>query len=353
MLKNFYSTVFMLIALLLSFLPVSVFADDHGNSCSRATSVNIGSTVNGRIETGGDYDYFKIMVPSSGTLTVYTTGSTDTYGYLNNSSCNVITRNDDSGSGYNFRISRNVSSGTYYVKVKHYNSGRTGSYTLHVEGPSSVSPPAASDDHGNSISSATSININQSRSGNIERGGDYDYFRIRLSNPGTLKVFTTGSTDTYGYLKNSSGSTITSNDDSGSRNFKISRQLSSGTYYVAVRHYHSSSGTGRYTLKVEFNELAQDDHSNSCSNATNVNVGGNLNGNIESGGDYDYFRINVSSSGKLRVYTTGSTDTYGYLKNSNCNTIISNDDWGGTRNFNIERDVTAGTYYVAVRHYDS
>ena len=44
---------------------------------------------------------------------------------------------------------------------------------------------------------------------------------------------------------NSSCSTITYNDDGGtSANFRISRSVTAGTYYVAVRHYDSTSGTG-------------------------------------------------------------------------------------------------------------
>jgi len=68
---------------------------------------------------------------------------------------------------------------------------------------------------------------------------------------GTLTVSTTGSTDTYGYLKNASCATLASNDDYGSLNFRIVSAVQAGTYFVAVRHY-SSSGTGAYTLNVSF-----------------------------------------------------------------------------------------------------
>ncbi len=50
------------------------FADDHGNTCSTATSVILNSTRGGIIETAGDIDYFRVDVTSSGTLSVYTTG---------------------------------------------------------------------------------------------------------------------------------------------------------------------------------------------------------------------------------------------------------------------------------------
>ncbi len=84
----------------------------------------------------GETEEFRITVEFSQTLTVYSTGRTDTYGYLLDSSGRELARNDDSGPysgiGYdNFRISRQVSPGTYYVRVRHSRSTGTGGYVLH------------------------------------------------------------------------------------------------------------------------------------------------------------------------------------------------------------------------------
>ncbi|MCB4751235.1 MAG: hypothetical protein LGB55_07280, partial [Sulfurovum sp.] len=62
---------------------VCVFAtDDHGNNTATATRINPNSTTAGSIEVAGDNDYFKIETTGKGLLIVYTTGSTDTYGYI-------------------------------------------------------------------------------------------------------------------------------------------------------------------------------------------------------------------------------------------------------------------------------
>ena len=80
----------------------------------------------------GETEEFPITIEFSQTLTVYSTGITDTYGYLLDSSRRELARNDDGGVGYNFRISRQVSPGTYYVRVRHYRSSEgAGAYTLH------------------------------------------------------------------------------------------------------------------------------------------------------------------------------------------------------------------------------
>ncbi len=104
-------------------------ADDHGNSTATATVVAAISSTAGRIEVAGDNDYFRINLTSGGTLTVATSGSTDTYGYLLDSGGNQLQADDDSAAP-NFSISRSVSAGTYYVRVRHYSTTGTGAYTL-------------------------------------------------------------------------------------------------------------------------------------------------------------------------------------------------------------------------------
>jgi len=219
--------------------------DADGGQCSTATPVELNTITDGIIDSDGDHDYFRVDVPESGTLTVYTTGNSDTYGYLKNSGCSQLVTNDDSGPAYNFQISRAVSRGTYYVGVRHYSASRTGEYDLNVE----FTPD---DDHGDNCSTGTPVNVATTTGGIIGTSRDYDYFRVDLPASGTLNVYTNGNSDTYGYLKNSACTQIGNNDDSGAGyNFRISQDVSAGSYYVGVRHY-SSNRTGAYTLNVEF-----------------------------------------------------------------------------------------------------
>ena len=106
-------------------------SDDHSNTRSGATELSLGSSLAGQIETGSDVDYFSVHVGESGTLTVYTTGSLDTKGTLENSSGARLASNDDGDSDTNFHIEVAVSAGTYYIKVESYRS-LTGSYTIHA-----------------------------------------------------------------------------------------------------------------------------------------------------------------------------------------------------------------------------
>lgn len=107
-----------------------VVTDDHGNSTGTATRVYGYTSTSGRLERGGDKDVFKLVIGGYGYITVQTTGSTDTYGYLLNSSGSIINYDDDSGSGSNFGFMHYVVPGTYYIVVKGYSTSTTGAYSL-------------------------------------------------------------------------------------------------------------------------------------------------------------------------------------------------------------------------------
>ena len=98
---------------------------------------------------------------------------------------------------------------------------------------------------------------------------------------------------------------------------------------------------------------SSDDHSNTRSGATEVSLGSSHSGEIETGSDVDYFRVQVGESGTLTVYTTGNLDTKGELQSSSGSRLTSNDDGGSGSNFRIERSVSAGTYYVKVEGFSS
>ena len=125
-------------------------SDDHGDTLSEATQVDLGSSTAGSL-LAGDTDYFCVTMSSPGTLVAYTTttGSTDTYGSIWDDSGSVLAEDDESGERSNFLVFTSVGAGTYYIEVRGYSSSTTGNYTLHIAagGPSDlvVESPAISD----------------------------------------------------------------------------------------------------------------------------------------------------------------------------------------------------------------
>ena len=321
-------------------------ADDHSDTRSGATSLPLGGSRPGVIATGDDVDCFEVQISETGVLTVYTTGSLDTKGTLENSAGSRLESDRNSGSGDNFLIQRTVSAGTYYVKVEGWFD--TGDYTVHAS--------FEADDHSDTRSGATSLSLGGSRTGRIATGDDVDYFEVQVSEAGVLTVYTTGSLDTRGTLENSAGSRLESDRNSGSGdNFLIQRTVSVGTYYVKVE---GRFDTGDYTVHASF--AADDhrsssssggtvnDHSDTRSGATSLSLGGSRTGRIATGDDVDYFEVQVSEAGVLTVYTTGSLDTKGTLEDSAGSSLESDRNSGSGDNFLIQRTVSVGTYYVKV-----
>ena len=219
--------------------------DGDDDTLERATGVGVSSSTPSVVEDRQDIDYFRVEVSQAGTLTVETTGSTDTVGQLRGADGQWLGNDDDGGSGLNFRLVWQVSAGTYYVRVSGFENA-TGPYTLVVR---FTATPG--EDHGGTLEQAASVALNSSTPGALESGQDIDYFRVEVPQAGTLTVETTGSTDTFGQLRGADDQWLSENDDGGGRlNFRLVQQVSAGTYYVRVSGFEDASGA--YTLAVRF-----------------------------------------------------------------------------------------------------
>ena len=115
------------------------------------------------------------------------------------------------------------------------------------------SEPDDQDGQGNSFANAINLPVGGQVSGSIDPAGESDYYRIRVSQSGTLDVYTSGSLDTRGDLYDSEERRLASNDDgstSDGLNFRISREVDAGTYYARVEAYYRDA-TGSYTVHAE------------------------------------------------------------------------------------------------------
>ena len=109
-------------------------------------------------------------------------------------------------------------------------------------------PPGIGQDPDNTLEGATPVDLGSSTSGSLSER-DTDYFRVEMSNAGTLTAYTTGHVDTEGAILDSSGNVLDRDDDGGEgSNFRVSIPVSAGTYYIRVEGW--GSATGDYTLHV-------------------------------------------------------------------------------------------------------
>ena len=318
-----------------TFDPV-VVVDQHGDSRATATMIVPQSRTEGHLARG-DIDYFRIKVTRSGSLTVYTKGSTDTFGVLQDSSGRTIVGDNDSGGGRNFLIEHRLDLGVYYISVEGANSDAIGDYTLVVE--------QSADVHGDSPATATTVTAPSTTEGDLARG-DIDYFRIKLKDFSYLVVRTSGDTDTLGVLQDASGRPVAKDDDSGrGLNFAIGHRLSAGVYYVRVS---GDGAEGAYALTVERTGI--DEHGSSRSTATYVPPDSDIYGFLQVR-DVDYFKTVVDEDVVLRVFSTGTTDTAARLEDAAGRKLIADNDDGSGLNFSFSARLGPGTYYIRVKGY--
>ena len=92
--------------------------------------------------------YYAFVPLVGGTITVYTSGSRDTYGYLYDDSFRKLTYDDNGRDGFNFQYTYNVTPGKlYYIGVRSPYSNATATAQLYVSGtqkPTSTAKAASS-----------------------------------------------------------------------------------------------------------------------------------------------------------------------------------------------------------------
>ncbi|SJM93658.1 Putative tyrosinase (fragment) [Crenothrix polyspora] len=196
------------------------------------------------ISQAGEVDWYRFSVPVASIYTIETQGSTDVFMSLFgvNSQNTLVTEDDDSGGAGNSRIVSNLSAGTYFVRIRHFQAAGTGNYGISVKNTVQPQP------------NLTEIIVNGAEiQGNIAAANESDVYSFNATQIATYTIVTSGNTDTFVSLNgpNNQNAFISQDDDSGpSQNSQIIRVLTPGMYFVRVRHY-SATGTGAYGVAVK------------------------------------------------------------------------------------------------------
>lgn len=211
----------------------------------------------GSIDCPGDEVWYKFTANANGVhpngspgwYTVHTQGSLDTIGYLYDSYGNQIAYDDDGSIDLNFNFWAQLIYGeTYYIRVRAFGNN-TGDFGIRVS--------YNSDDHGNTINTATEIPSiyyeDKSVTAHLHNQNDVDYYTFVPDRNFVMEIYTEGDTNTYGQLYCASGGLLDSdNNSNGNGNFKITAHLEAmKRYYIAVSR-GSSTGSGDYTLRCKF-----------------------------------------------------------------------------------------------------
>ena len=107
---------------------------------SNVASISLGS--HSVALSAGSTKYYKFVPNLKGNTVITTEGSYDTYLFLCDENMNVITTDDDSGTGNNAYIRRGLRNNkTYYIGVRFYGSSTSGTFTLTISEQTLPEPP--------------------------------------------------------------------------------------------------------------------------------------------------------------------------------------------------------------------
>ena len=130
-------------------------------------------------------------------------------------------------------------------------------------------------------------------------------------------------------------------------------ELKNGVLYDVQVRAVSANGDGAWSATASATPA---DHGDALSAATPLPPNTPVGGTIDPGGEVDYYKLELSRSTGVWIYTTDSTDTVGDLLDSNGLPIDDNDDGNvlpNPENFFLWGTLDAGTYYIKVSGYES
>jgi hypothetical protein len=334
-------------------------------------------TLNGSIEGQAEEDNYTFIATMSGPYEIFTTGSMDTSGMIkiNNGSEEF---NDDGGENTNFRHNPYLMTGdVVMITVTGYGGHTTGSYILEVK-PEVQSIVSGNTEVVNNDQLRTygSIGVGESYH-TINTPGESILFYFSPPETGKYEITTYGELDTVGVIRDAGPNGLNAgigegtilNDPEGDsyrggmQNFRSEVELSNymdsnGDYQITVSSNYGM--TGSFWMNINPVDSSgpsiTDDHGDMPATATPVSVGTTGVGRFEYSGDFDLFKIEVSTDGTLSVNNwqspTNSAPLVGMLFDQSMMELVYSE--GGTGNtMAFEYGVSAGTYYIGVVPYMS
>ena len=243
--------------------------DDHADRHVNATKIDLGEFVEGTLDYPSDLDFFRFQ-PEIGRKYRLEVNH-ETLGISGITLYSPIIRDSNTfGRGslipelWEWKARWQTDSGPqilwvapsserHHFVVENF-SGDTGPYTLTISDVEDVE-----DDHGDSLSTATSISVGEVVAGAVEDDFDFDYFQFEAVDcreyqievvPGTLEYFRIRLYSSFSRSPEGWNNRYADNETRGTNISWDSSwvALSSGQYYVAVDGYNENLGT--YTLKV-------------------------------------------------------------------------------------------------------
>lgn len=349
---------------------VTTSHDDYGNYFDVAHPIvlakNGSATVSGNIETQGDSDYFSLVSPVSGMITVrqqaFSGSSLDSQLTAYNFAHNQITFNDDSDGSFNSRVQFVVTAGETYYLNSHAYQFSTGDYQLSI-----VTTPDVPSNFARPLSLPLDFFGNAQVTAAIVVPGESNTYSFTSTHNGVVSIgslsdFTPGQNPYAGatYPLDSNIAVYGNSYSllgSGDSNNPVSLNVVAGeTYYIQISASLDGPTTGVYLLNLE--TATSDPVADTFDAATYIPLASDGSGAVLGviPGPYvrNMYSVVTPLTGKLIIdqnaYSNSSLDSLLRVYDGAGRLIAINDNStqnGFSVNSRLEIDVDAGQqYYV-------
>ena len=366
---------------------VEALTDDFHGSEGGAGTIEAGGTATGEIHFEGDRDWFTVTVEPDTWYQVDVEGTETDAGTLADPYLRAIRdangnyvngSDDDGGEGQNARaIFHSGAGGTFRIEV-----GGDEGYWPWVDdrpwqgGTYTVGVKVLDDDFGAGTESAGTVTVGTQASGTFEAWEDVDWFAVTLEagvtyvidlKPGTGPGWIAQDTEILG-VHDATGRLIpgTGNDDGGRDDNAraVFTATEDATYYIAATgRGHAWPLGGHYVLDVT-RAGTGDDYASDAGTTGTVAVGGTATGEIDFGGDRDWFSVTLEAGKHYQVDLEGTDTDQGTLRNpviygvydASGDAVAGSDDDNDGRLLNARSTFIApedGTYYISAGAYES
>ena len=341
-----------------------------GSTIGTATPISFGNTYNGSITKTGDKNFYKFILPTSGKINLKSTGYINSMYYrIYDASGNEIYEKFLSKDSTTDQISYNenfdLTSGTYYLCAANITYGNiTGKYNFKLSFTSAnESFKEGNGINNNSLGKANTISLNTTYKGQIAENDEKDFYKFNLSTSGKIKLSLQAGIDTLCYgIYDKDGNEIKYRymyDDNSTKQISYSEEidLTSGTYYLCINQgsYH----TGNYNFKIGFTSAnesfkeGENTNNNSLGKANTISLNTTYKGQIAENDEKDFYKFNLSTSGKIKLSLQADIDTlyYGiYDKDGNeiKHHYMYHDYSTNKISYSEEIDLASGTYYLCI-----
>ncbi len=213
--------------------------------------------------------------------------------------------------GYSFRLPK----GEYkfrFTAPKYYDNKELTAKVIIAYEPEN--PDYYETEENNSFKYANKIVLNREYIGNLQKGGDEDYYKFELEQPGSLMVnFRLNEVESISHWKiflykedeNYNRNLIEWDYNDSKKNTRFTKyRLPKGTYYICVEHgtgYDTSEYKIGTTYVDESSQNTEKEYNDTIDTANEINTNIEYSGNLSNDDDVDYFTFNLTSAKTINV----------------------------------------------------